>query len=90
MAGHDGHSATPAELPCATTVSQCCDVGAASVDSRPGKLKVKDSVDVEFFALPAIAELPIWYSGHVSTAADPPDIHGNSPPLHVLYCVYLK
>ena len=90
MAGHDDHIAARAELPCATTVSQCGDVDEAGVDTRSGKLKVKDSVDVEFFALPAIAELPTWHSGQVATAAVPPDIHGGSPPLHVLYCVYLK
>lgn len=90
MAGRHSHGAEQAQLPGATTESQCCDLDEASIDTRAGKLKVKDSADVEFFALPAITESPIWHTAHVATAADPPDIYGSSPPLHVLYCVYLK
>jgi hypothetical protein len=90
MAGGHKHGDERAQLPGAKTKSQCCDLDEASIDTRTGKLKVKDSGDVEFFASPAIIESPTWCTGHVATTADPPDICGSSPPLHVLYCVYLK
>ena len=90
MASHHGHSEVQAEPPCASVQAECCDLVDASVDTRGGKLKVKPASDVAFVPAPAMAELPLRTSVQRCALSDPPDIVGSSPPLHVLFCVYLK
>lgn len=91
MAGHHGHGQDKSQAgeSCATSQSQCCDLTAATVDTRSDKVKVRDASDVEFFAVPAIAVFSPWPAAHETAAADPPDPPGNFRPLHALYCVYL-
>ena len=88
MAVHHGHDES-ASAPCAEAQSTCCEVAAASVDSRGGKLKVRDTAD--FDALPAtdVAMQPVHVAPHCEPALRPPDPPGAFPPRHKLFCVYL-
>lgn len=89
MASHHGHIEAQAEPPCASVQAECCDLVDASVDTRGGKLKVKPASEVVLATAPAIFELPLRTSAQRHVTSDPPDIAGSSPPLHVLFCVYL-
>jgi len=69
--------------------SDCCDLEAVSIDTRGGKDPVKPASDVVFVSTPATAPLPSRTLTRIISASDPPELCGSSPPLHVLYCVYL-
>ncbi len=90
MSAHHGDDAAASGPSCATVQSDCCDSIAASVDTRTGKIEYKPATDVVL----ASAPLPDNYGDHLGTqpcgSPDPPDVSGSSPPLRVLYCVYLK
>ena len=90
MASHHGHGEVDAEPSCATAQLECCDLAAASIDTRGNNLQIKPTSDVVFIVAPVTAILPARASVQRHVASDPPDISGTSPPLHVLYCVYLK
>jgi len=90
VASHHGHGKAEAKPSCATAQSECCDLEEASVDARGGKLEFKPASEVVFVTAPAIAKVPTSTSGLVGCASDPPDISGSSPPLHILFCIYLK
>ncbi|MGI9247767.1 MAG: hypothetical protein ACR2QI_02055 [Woeseiaceae bacterium] len=89
MASHHGHAEVQAKPSCLTMQSQCCDLEEASIDVRGCKLEVKPTTEAVLITAPAVAKLPSRSPGHVSSALDPPHISGCSPPLHVLFCVYL-
>ena len=84
MAGHHGggHEHHEARKSCAE--SQCCDVDEATLESRTSKYLP----DVTVASSSPALDLPSRPERH-STALDPPDTPGTSPPLHVLFCVYL-
>ena len=88
MAGHHGHN-TSARVPCAESQAQCCDVEAASIDSRSGQPKVRDAGEVEAFAGTDITVQPAQTLAGAEPAPRPPDPPGAFPPRHKLYCVYL-
>ena len=90
MASHHGHGEAKAQPACATAQVECCDLDEASVDTRGSKLEVKPASEVVFVTAPPIPAVPARASVQRHVASDPPDISGTSPPLHVLYCVYLK
>jgi hypothetical protein len=84
---HSHHDATAATHNCKTLQANCCDIAAASLDTRGGLFKITP----DHFAV-ATTDLP-WHTNDVSSArlvtVHPPDPVGFSPPLHKLYCVYL-
>lgn len=93
---HDGHEmpSDPMEgvdMPCATGVADCSVVDEANIDGRTGQLKLKDApadqpiVMIPFAGLLADVQ-PKRISDILSPDTHPPD---SSPPLSVLYCVYL-
>lgn len=86
--GHDEH-AEVVRTPCAEAQSTCCDVEASSVDSRGGKLKVRDSADFEALPVADVAMHAVCVAPHCEPAAQPPDPPGAFPPRHKLFCVYL-
>jgi len=86
---HHGHGEVDAKPSCATAQSECCDLAAASIDSRGSNLQIKPASDVVFIAAPVTAVLLARALVQRHVAPDPPDIFGSSPPLHVLFCVYL-
>ena len=90
MASQHGYGEVNAKPSCATAQSECFDLAAASIDTRGSNLQVKPTSDVVFIAAPVTAVLSARASVQRHVASDPPDISGASPPLHVLYCVYLK
>jgi len=90
MASHHGHGGVDAVPTCATAQSECCDLAAASIDTRGSKLKFKSASDIVLITAPLKPVLPARASVQRHVASDPPDIFGTSPPLHILYCVYLK
>lgn len=89
MAAHHGHGANNATPACATMQSECGDLDKVSIDARSGKLDVKPTPELVIISAPVITQLPSLTPGHINDVSDPPDISGSSPPLHVLYCVYL-
>lgn len=82
---HHGHEAA-ARADCESMQSECCDLEAAAVDNRGGKVENQD--DVSVVAIPVT-----WPSLHTVSIAQhearPPDPDIHSPPLHKLFCVYL-
>lgn len=90
MASHHGHGELDAKPSCATALLECCDLAAASIDTRGSNLQFKPTSDIVFIAAPVTTDLPARAWVQQQIASDPPDISGTSPPLHVLYCVYLK
>ena len=90
MASHHGHGEVDAKPSCATAQLECCDLAAVSSDARGSNLQIKPTSDVVFITVSVTAVLPARASMQRHVASDPPDISGASPPLHVLYCVYLK
>jgi hypothetical protein len=89
MAAHHGHGAKHAEPSRVTIQSECCDLEEASVDSRGSKLDIKPASALVVVTAPAMPELRSQTSGQLLSASDPPHQPGSSPPLHVLFCVYL-
>lgn len=92
---HDGHAmaegmAAP-DMPCATGAADCVEFDAVDVDSRG--LKIKPTNALTDFP-PAIVASPAF---PVDVTAGPPAIDSPtlgdppepSPPLSILYCVYL-
>jgi len=88
-AAHHGHGTDQTGPTGATMQSDCCDLEDAKADSRVNKLEAKPVSAVVFVTAPATVELPTRIAGQRHCAADPPGLRGTSPPLHVLFCVYL-
>ncbi len=86
---HHGHGAVEVDPSGATTQLECCDLEEAKVDSRVSKPEAKPASVVVFVTAPAMAELPTRTTGQRHCTVDPPALSGSSPPLHVLFCVYL-
>ena len=88
---HDMHAGMQAEMPCADGMSDCSLDGDFSHDVRNGKAKLKDTQH-ELPAFVAADEPPPQPVVRHHQRAPPwfATAHaGASPPLHVLYCVYL-
>lgn len=82
------HDCCPPEIQ--LEASECCALDDVNVDARTGTLKPYDSP--EFAALPAIAprhDRDPTFAEYVPVV-EPPGPPGNPPPLHKLYCVYLR
>jgi len=95
MAAHHDHhdhraAAEPAAAPCATLDEACDDLDRASTDQRGSQAKAK--VGPETFALPVNE----WPGANAAreilprVATGPPGGGRASPPLNLLYCVFLK
>jgi hypothetical protein len=90
MAMHHGHDAATGEAPCASMQAQCGDLDEFSVDGRNGQLKIKDVTELPVaIASDIVDPISVDYR-YAYSSTDPPLLAGTSPPLHVLYCVYLK
>jgi len=89
MAAHHGHGEDPAEPARPAMQGECCDVEEVNIDARVGKHDAKPASVLVFVMAPAIAELPTLTAARLRSATDPPCHSGSSPPLNVLYCVYL-
>ena len=90
---HGGmHGNMDQKMPCADGLSDCAVDDDLNVDARGGQLKVKDApVDAAIAIVPR--ELEVQFPPPADTATLPryASVHpGAPPPLHVLYCVYLK
>ena len=89
MASHHGHGEADTGPSCATAQPECCELAAASVDSRGNKPQFKSALEMVLITAPLTPVLPSRASKQPHVASDPPDITGAWPPLHVLNCVYL-
>ena len=89
MAAHHGHHEEMAGTGCDTLLSDCDDTGSATHEGRSAQPKLKDRAEPAAIAPPAIPEAPFDVVGFTTTAAEPPDPDGFSPPLHLLNCVFL-
>lgn len=90
MPSHHGHGDADARPSCATKQAECCDLAEASVNSRGSNPEFKPASDVVIITAPTFARVPTSTTVLAGHACDPPDIAGSSPPLHVLFCSYLK
>ena len=83
---HHGHEAA-SQADCESMQSDCCDLEAAAVDNRGGKVESQDDVSVDAITV-------TWPSLHTVRVAQhdtqPPDPGNHFPPLHKLFCVYLN
>jgi len=89
MSAHHGHSDMQSQPSGAMAESGCCDQQDASVDARGAKPQPKPASEVVFVTAPAVPRLPVRAPAQRHCVADPPGTSGVSPPLHVLFCVYL-
>ena len=82
------HDCCPSEIQ--LEVSDCCALDDVSVDGRAGTVKTDKFPDLA--ALPATAVAPDLDPAFARNVpnVEPPDSPGNSPPLHKLFCVYLR
>ena len=82
------HDCCPPELQ--LEASECCALDDVSVDARTGTVKPFKFPDL--LALPATVAargLDPAFARYVPVP-EPPDPPGNPPPLHKLFCVYLR
>lgn len=82
------HDCCPPEIQ--LEASECCALDDVNVDTRSGTLKPYESPD--FAALPAMApthDRDLAFAQYVPVV-EPPAPPGNPPPLHKLFCVYLR
>jgi hypothetical protein len=81
----EGHDCCPPTIELQS--SDCCELGDVTLDGRDGSVDTPD--DLGFAAI----EKP-WLSLNTLTtprwSEKPPDPGYHSPPLHKLFCVYLK
>ena len=87
-AAESAHDCCPPEIE--LEASACCALDDFSVDARTGTLKPHDSP--EFAALPVIApdhDRDPTFAQYVPVV-EPPGPPDNPPPLHKLFCVYLR
>lgn len=81
----EGHDCCPPSIE--LQPSDCCELAAVTLDHRDNKVESPDSTFV-----PAADNS--WPSlntfSNVPQVANPPDPGNHSPPLHKLFCVYLK
>jgi len=80
----EGHDCCPPSIE--LQPSDCCELAAATLDHRDGKVETPDPIFV-------LATDNTWPSLNtpieVPPFARPPDPGNHSPPLHKLFCVYL-
>jgi hypothetical protein len=88
--GHQGHAEASEAPSCSAVQSDCCDMAAASVDSRGGKPGEDHPSHGSLAPPPAYTGLLDDVRHYRATLdAHPPEPPGASPPLRVLFCVYL-
>lgn len=88
-AGHHGSAVAVDEALCASSPG-ACEVSGVRVDGRGAQLKFKNSIDLPV-AMPNDPGTPLVRRPiRCRTVVDPPEPAGPTPPLHVLFCVYLK
>lgn len=90
MMAHHGHGEAKAEAPCASLEAPCGELDDVSMDGRSGQLKVKDTVELPVAIAHEPATSTVTAGERCNYATGPPQRAGLSPPLHVLFCVYLK
>jgi hypothetical protein len=88
---HDMHAGMDDEMPCADGLSDCSLDPDFNHDGRGGQTQLKDvKGDSPAFAVPMDLVAPF---DTMARERSPPRFQtahsGTSPPLHVLYCVYL-
>jgi hypothetical protein len=92
--GHDmaSHGNTASEMPCATGADDCSPMDTLNVDGRVTPHKVKDLPSDQPVAILSSAALLSTVDYHVQSKSLPRTYRtpGNSLPLNILYCVYLK
>jgi hypothetical protein len=90
MAGHHGHAVQAEKARCASLDSACGELDDASLDGRTGHIKLKQLGEVPVAITPRLAEFGAVPATTIRSSTGPPRCPGRFPPLHVLYCVYLK
>jgi len=82
------HDCCPSEIQ--LEASGCCTLDDVSVDARAGTVKPYESPDLA--VLPATVVAPDFDPAVARNVpiVEPPDPPGNPPPLHKLFCVYLR
>lgn len=89
MVAHHGQHSEVAGAGCDVLASNCDDISAYAHEGRPAQPTLKDKSEPVPMAPPAFPNAPLPFVGFTRTAADPPDLAGTFPPLHLLNCVFL-
>lgn len=86
-----GHEMTGHDMPCAMGAADCSVLDTAYIDSRTGQFKLKDGPsDLPATLIPSAPWLANTSAERVTLVAPfATDSPGTSPPLNILYCVYL-
>lgn len=91
--GHEMSSDTTADhdMPCATGVADCTTFDAVNVAARSWSLKLKDTSNDQPDVIGPFAAFIADTGPNRTVVVEPPRLHPPdfSPPLNVLYCVYL-
>lgn len=87
-----GHDMAHNEMPCATDATDCSLFDELNYDGRIAKLEVNDAptdcpIAIDTWGVSDANLIPAQYRGWYSSRSPP---RGKTPPLNVLYCVYLK
>lgn len=92
MAAHHGHHAAAEtdEAPCAALEAPCGDLDGVSLDQRGGQAKTKFSGDTSAAPVTELPAVELFRTEIQAAAAGPPGTTRASPPLNLLYCVFLK
>lgn len=93
MHEHSGmHGDMDRQMPCVDGLSDCSIVDDVSHDGRSGEIKLKDAPgDMPAAIAPQDVALRYQPSADARDYPRYASVHaGAPPPLHVLYCVYLK
>ena len=88
-AAHHDHHGDKANVGCDLMQSQCDDADQFSFDGRSPHSKTKDKVDLPIGLAALVPELCIERAAFMPGGFDPPPLDATSPPLHILYCVFL-
>ena len=90
MAGHAGHAVEAQKAPCDSLDTDCCDLDDVSVDGRAGQAKLKEMGEAPVAITVVVASPAVRVPKSACPATGPPRWAADSPPIHVLNCVYLK
>lgn len=88
-AAHHGDHGDDVKAGCDSLQSQCDDADQFSFDGRNTNNTAKAKVDLPLGIPVLVPELCIERTAFMSSAVDPPPLDATSPPLHILYCVFL-
>ena len=87
-AAESAHDCCPPEIQ--LEAAECCTLDDVNVDTRSGTLKPYEPPECVALPVSAAAHDRLATFGRHLPVVEPPDPGGSPPPLHKLFCVYLR